>query len=66
MGSEDVRVALVHVGAVAPWDGGLGVGIEAQTYAIGDVVTQDVLARPAAPNSVCGSTSPSGPLGEHA
>ena len=66
VGSEDVRVALVYVGAVAPWDGGLRVGIEAQTYAIGDVVMQDVLARPAAPNSVSGSTSPWEPLGEHA
>jgi hypothetical protein len=66
VGSEDVRVTLVHGGAVAPWDGGLDAGIEAQTYATGDVVTQDVLARPAAPNSVSGSTPPSGPLGEHA
>jgi len=57
---------MVYVGAVAPWDGGLRVGSEAQTYAIGDVVTQDPLARPAAPNSVSGSTAPSGPLREHA
>ena len=65
VGFEDVWVSMVYVGAVAPWDGGIRVGSEAQTYAIGDAVTQDILTRPAAPNSVSGSTSPSGPLGEH-
>ena len=66
VGFEDVRVSMVYVGAVDPWDGGLRVGSEAQTYAIGDVVTQDILACPAASNSGSGLTSPSGSLGEHA
>jgi len=57
---------MVYVGTVALWAGGLRVGSEAQTYAIGGLVTQDILARLAASNSVTGSTSPSGPLGEHA
>lgn len=63
---EDFRVAMAYVGAVAPWDRGLRVGIEVQAYATGDVVTQDAHARPVAPNSVSGSISPSGPLGERA
>jgi len=66
VGSEDVRAPMVYVGTVASWTGGLCVGSEAQTHAIGGVVTQDILARLAAPNSVSGSTSPSRPLGEHA
>jgi DtxR family Mn-dependent transcriptional regulator len=56
--------ALVQVESVAPYGGVYTVRIGAQTHAIGDMVTQSVLVRPATPNPANEATSPSKLPGE--
>lgn len=58
--------AQVQVEEVAPYGGVYTVRIGEQTHAIGDTVTQAVLVRPATPEPVNRSMSPSKSLGEHA
>src|SRR6266568_8022201 len=57
---------LVQVEAVAPYGGVYTVRVGTQTHAVGDVVTQSVLVRPATPDPVRESTSPSKQSGERA
>ncbi len=57
---------LVRVEAVAPYGGVYTVRIGEQTHAIGDVVTQAVLVRPATPDPVSESSSSTIDRGEHA
>lgn len=58
--------ALVTVEAVAPYGGVCTVRIGEQSHAIGEVVTQAVLVRPAASDAVSGSASPLKPMGAKA
>ncbi len=57
---------LVRVEAVAPYGGVYTVRIGEQTHAIGDVVTQAVLVRPATPDPVSEASSSTIDRGEHA
>src|SRR5260221_722230 len=58
--------ALVQVEAVAPYGGVYTVRIGEQSHAVGDMVTQAVLVRPAILGPVSGPAPSSNPLGEHA
>src|SRR5947199_1872262 len=58
--------ALVHVLAVAPFDGVYTISIGEQSHAVGDAVTKAVLVRPATPHAMIETASSANQWGEQA